>query len=68
MAREDNFDLINLDGPLTVESILKTLQQRFMDGHCYVSLELSAVTVQSAMDTSRPVYHMVVVTTTGTIV
>lgn len=38
MAREDNFDLINLDGPLTVESILKTLQQRFMDGHCYVSL------------------------------
>lgn len=46
MAREDNFDLINLDGPLTVESILKTLQQRFMDGHCYVSLyELTAVNV-----------------------
>lgn len=37
MAREDSFDLINLDGPLTVEAILKTLQQRFMDGHCYVS-------------------------------
>lgn len=35
MAQEDNFDLINLDGPLTVEAILKTLQQRFMDGHCY---------------------------------
>ena len=36
MAGEDNFDLINLDGPLSVEAILKTLQQRFMDGHCYV--------------------------------
>jgi myosin heavy subunit len=35
MAREDNFDLINLDGPLTVEAIVRTLQQRFMDGHCY---------------------------------
>ncbi|CAI8039483.1 Unconventional myosin-Ia [Geodia barretti] len=35
MAREDNFDLINLDGPLSVEAILKTLQQRFMEGHCY---------------------------------
>jgi dachs protein len=35
MAREDKFDLINLDGPLSVEAILKTLQQRFMEGHCY---------------------------------
>ena len=41
MAREENFDLINLDGPLSVESILKTLQQRFMEGHCYVSGSLS---------------------------
>ena len=42
MAGEDNFDLINLDGPLSVEAILKTLQQRFMDGHCYVSNVSSA--------------------------
>ena len=41
MAKEDDFDLINLDGPLTVEAILKTLQQRFMDGHYYVSLSVS---------------------------
>ena len=40
MAREDNFDLINLDGPLSVEAILKTLQQRFMEGQCYVSCSI----------------------------
>lgn len=34
---ECSFDLIHLNGPLTVEAILKTLQQRFVDGHCYVS-------------------------------
>ena len=45
MAREDNFDLINLDGPLTVEAILKTLQQRFMDGHCYVSCDIGRYSV-----------------------
>ena len=31
------YDLINVGGPLTVETILRTLQQRFNDGHCYVS-------------------------------
>lgn len=40
MAREEHFDLINLDGPLSVEAILKTLQQRFMEGHCYVGFLL----------------------------
>ena len=45
MAREDNFDLIKLDGPLTVEAILKTLQQRFMDGHCYVSRDVGRYSV-----------------------
>lgn len=33
-----NYDLINVSGPLTVETILRTLQQRFNDGHCYVSV------------------------------
>ena len=32
-----SYDLINVSGPLTVETILRTLQQRFNDGHCYVS-------------------------------
>lgn len=32
-----SFDLIHLNGPLTVEAILRTLQQRFVDGQCYVS-------------------------------
>lgn len=30
-----SFDLIQLSGPLTVEAILKSLQQRFMEGNCY---------------------------------
>lgn len=40
VAMEDSgcsYDLINVSGPLTVETILRTLQQRFNDGHCYVS-------------------------------
>ena len=38
MAEEEDcsFDLIQLNGPLTVEAILKSLQQRFMEGNCYV--------------------------------
>lgn len=48
MAGEDNFDLINLDGPLSVEAILKTLQQRFMEGHCYVSPQLALLDAQPA--------------------
>lgn len=35
--KKDNFDLINLNGPLTVEAILKTIQRRFNEGYCYVS-------------------------------
>ena len=31
-------DLMHLSGPLTVEAILRALQQRFMEGHCYVSV------------------------------
>ena len=34
---EDGGDRLNLSGPLTVEAILRTLQERFIDGHCYVS-------------------------------
>jgi len=37
-GEEYNFDLINVTGPLTIEAILKTLQQRFNNGHHYVSL------------------------------
>ena len=36
---DSSFDLIHLNGPLTVEAILKTLQQRFVDGQCYVSTQ-----------------------------
>lgn len=35
-------DLMNLSGPLTVEAILRALQQRFTEGHCYVSVLESA--------------------------
>lgn len=35
--QESSFNLIHLSGPLTVEAILKTLQQRFVDGQCFVS-------------------------------
>lgn len=31
-----HFDLANLNGPLTVEAILQTLQQRFSNRQCYV--------------------------------
>ena len=34
---ESSYDLLNVSGPLTVETILRTLQHRFNDGHCYVS-------------------------------
>ena len=34
---EDGGDRLTLSGPLTVEAILRTLQERFVDGHCYVS-------------------------------
>lgn len=34
---EDISDRLNLSGPLTVEAVLRTLQERFMDGQCYVS-------------------------------
>lgn len=40
MPNEDeanNFDLINVSGPLTIEAILKTVQHRFNNGHNYVS-------------------------------
>ncbi len=40
MSREDeasNFNLINVSGPLTIEAILKTLNQRFINGHNHVS-------------------------------
>lgn len=37
-----SYDLLNVSGPLTVETILRTLQQRFNDGHCYVSLTLAS--------------------------
>lgn len=36
--QESSFNLIHLSGPLTVEAILKTLQQRFVDGQCFVSV------------------------------
>ena len=32
---EDISDRLNLSGPLTVEAVLRTLQERFMDGQCY---------------------------------
>ena len=44
MSQEDeanNFDLINVSGPLTIEAILKALQQRFNNGHRYVSFSYS---------------------------
>lgn len=37
MAQKDDFDLINVSGPLTIEAILKALQQRYDGGHNYVS-------------------------------
>lgn len=33
----NNYDLINVCGPLTIDAILKALQQRFTAGHNYVS-------------------------------
>ena len=48
MAEEESgsFDLIQLSGPLTVEAILKSLQQRFMEGNCYVRSSLHTVASQ----------------------
>ena len=56
MAREDNFDLINLDGPLSVEAILKTLQQRFMEGHCYVSPQTSLGRSLCVLETNSAIH------------
>ena len=56
MAREDNFDLINLDGPLSVEAILKTLQQRFMEGHCYVSPQTSLGPSLCVLETNSAIH------------
>ena len=36
-AEANNYDLINVCGPLTIDAILKALQQRFSSGHNYVS-------------------------------
>ncbi len=37
MSDSQFFDLADLNGPLTVEAILQTLQQRFINRQCYVS-------------------------------
>ena len=39
-SSHSSYDLLNVSGPLTIETILRTLQQRFNDGYCYVSLVL----------------------------
>lgn len=36
-AEANSYDLINVCGPLTIDAILKALQQRFSAGHNYVS-------------------------------
>lgn len=42
-SSQSSYDLLNVSGPLTIETILRTLQQRFNDGHCYVSLLYSKI-------------------------
>ena len=37
-VEETSFDFLNLNGPLTVEAILRALQRRFNKGCCYVSV------------------------------
>lgn len=46
MSKENeanDYDLINISGPLTIEAILKALQHRFNNGHNYVSCILNSV-------------------------
>ena len=37
MSQDDDYNLINVSGPLTIEAILKSVQQRFNNGQYYVS-------------------------------
>ena len=37
LDQANKFDLIDVSGPLTIEAILRCLQQRFNSGQCYVS-------------------------------
>lgn len=41
----NDYDLINVSGPLTIEAILKALQHRFNSGHNYVSFSLAQVMI-----------------------